>query len=211
MMLQRWNDEETRLIAEVRVRLGGLLTARPQYPDVCGDRKILRFLRGHYYNVDVVCTKMASFLKWRDDEGVDAIRNAILTGEACCPSKFPHADIILKLIPQVVVAPDAIDAYGAIICLEQYCFSPAEVLDKIGIKNYLLFVVYCLEFKMLILEQLSEEQEKAALNDMISNSDRGGTSGEDGYGVLTYTSVIRDLNGVGFDHLSPSGLKSLKA
>ena len=209
MPLQRWTTEETGLIAEVRDRLGDLLTGRPQYPDVVGDRKIIRFLRGHNNNVDSVCTKMTTFLQWRDTEGIDDIRNSILMG-ACNPAKFPKADIILDLIPQIVIAPDATDSHGALICFEQYSFSPAEVLERIGIKEYLVFVIYCLEFKMLILEQMSEEQEKNFLLERDTGNDDN-LSDSDGYGVVLYTSVIRDLDGVGFDHLSPQGFEIIKS
>lgn len=47
--------------------------------------------------------------------------------------------------------------------MEQYDFSPAEVLENVTIEEYCTFAIYILEYKTLILEQLAEEQEKAKL------------------------------------------------
>jgi hypothetical protein len=56
------------------------------------DRKILRFLRGNAYSVDKVCELMTKFLAWRDENGVDEIRESILRGGLNHPKKFPLGD-----------------------------------------------------------------------------------------------------------------------
>jgi hypothetical protein len=70
---------------------------------------------------------------------------------------------ILSLIPQLVIAPYCYDKQGAVICAEQYDFSPTEVLAKVSIEEYIVFAIYILEYKTLILEQLAEEQERLKL------------------------------------------------
>jgi hypothetical protein len=60
-----------------------------------------------------------------------------------------------------VIAPYCYDKQGAVICAEQYDFSPAEVLAKVSIEEYIVFAIYILEYKTLIMEQLAEEQERA--------------------------------------------------
>jgi len=79
--LNRWTEKETAGIAEIRRRLGTSLAARPQFPEVyqnqrikllellecnsinilsfkvVGDRKILRFLRGHNHDIDKVASR----------------------------------------------------------------------------------------------------------------------------------------------------------
>ena len=52
-------------------RLADKLSQRPQYPDVVGDRKLLRFIRGHEYNVDKACEMIVKFFEWREKNGVD--------------------------------------------------------------------------------------------------------------------------------------------
>ena len=59
----RWSAEETKKIAQIRARLGPVLLDRPQFPDVVGDRKLVRFLRGHEHNVDKVCEMVPNFLR----------------------------------------------------------------------------------------------------------------------------------------------------
>ena len=51
--MPRWSTSEQHQIDEVRKRLkdAGLLD-RPAFPEVVGDRKIVRFLRGHDHNID---------------------------------------------------------------------------------------------------------------------------------------------------------------
>ena len=44
--LKRWNENETAGLVEIRARLFSLLKNRPQFPEVVGDRKLLRFLKG---------------------------------------------------------------------------------------------------------------------------------------------------------------------
>jgi hypothetical protein len=99
--MPRWSLEEQRHIAAVRDRLQDLLTASPQYPEVVGDRKIVRFLRGHSYDVEKVVGMMSNFLKWRKEKGVDQIRMNVVEGGADHPLRFPKGELILSLIPQV--------------------------------------------------------------------------------------------------------------
>jgi hypothetical protein len=64
-MPNQWSDQEVELLAQVRERLKDKLADRPQYPEVVGDRKLIRFLRGHDYNIDKACEMIESFLDWR--------------------------------------------------------------------------------------------------------------------------------------------------
>ena len=70
------------------------------------------------------------------------------------------ADIILSLIPQLVIIPHIMDNYGCPICIEQYNFVPSEILKQITISEYVTFVIYSLEFKSLVLDQLSHQREQ---------------------------------------------------
>ena len=78
-----------------------MLLDRPQFPDVVGDRKLVRFLRGHEHNVDKVCEMVTNFLKWRDDNNMDEVRERIIRGGLNHPRSFPLGEKILQLIPQV--------------------------------------------------------------------------------------------------------------
>ena len=205
--MPRWSEEESKLVAEVRERLGSLLTDRPQYPEVVGDRKIIRFLRGHDYKIDKVVEMMTGFLNWRKEKNGDKIRDDIVNGGIDHPTKFPLGEKIISLIPQLVLAPNATDMTGAPICVEQYNFSPAKVLANLTIDEYILFIIHCLEYKMLITDQMSEHQEQALIKDKSPDE----LAKMPPYGVILYNCVIRDLNGVGFEHFGSQGMEIIRA
>jgi len=212
--MPRWNDLETKGIAHVRSKLADLISCAPQYPEVVGDRKIIRFLRGHDYDLEKVCHLMAKFLNWRKTAHVDDIRRRIVEEEYDHPIKFPKGELILSLIPQLVMAPDAHDITGSPICVEQYNFSPSDVLSKISLADYIVFVTYSLEWKSMIIEQMSEERENEYL-DSLDPEVRASIDSPDcklpPYGYLAHTCVIRDLGAVGFEHLSSRGMEIIKA
>ncbi len=194
--MPRWNQEESACLSAVKARLSEQIAAVPAYPEVVGDRKIIRFLRGHGYAVDKVCDLIINFLKWRVDNKVDDIRKHIVEGGADHPLKFPKGELILSLIPQLVLAPDALDSEGALICVDQYKFSPSEVLTKISVEEYVHFFTYVLEYRSCIIEQVSEEREAAFLNSLSEEERRNIDSPESQsppHGVIANTCVIRDL------------------
>jgi hypothetical protein len=73
----------------MRAVLGEQLTNRPQYPEVVGDGKILRFLRGHDMDVEKASAMMSKFLTWRKENGIDTIRDNIVNGGMSRPNLFP--------------------------------------------------------------------------------------------------------------------------
>jgi hypothetical protein len=197
--MPRWSALEQQGIETVRSRLKQQLSESPQYPEVVGDRKIVRFLRGHNHDVDKVTTMMSNFLKWRVDSNVNEIRKNIVENGCDHPLKFPKGELILSLIPQLVLVPDAMDNTGSPICVEQYNFVPSEVFKHINLDDYILFVTYGLEFKSLIVEQLSEEREQAFLAALTAEEraehEKNDTKSQfPPYGVLVNICVVRDLS-----------------
>lgn len=61
---------------------------------------------------------------------------------------------------------------------------------RVTIKDYLLFLVYALEYRALVMEQMSHEKEMKYLEEHPNPEDR-----EDGYGVVLLNFCIRDLQG----------------
>jgi len=74
--------------------------------------------------------------------------------------------------------------------LEQYSFSPTEMFSRVTINDYLLFLVYALEYRALVMEQMSHEEEVKYLESHPGAADR-----TDGYGMVLLNFCIRDLNG----------------
>ena len=77
-----------------------------------------------------------------------------------------------------------------------------------SIPEYIVFIIHSLEYKTLVMEQLSEERERTALQ-TIRNEPHSSQSIP--YGVLLYTCVIRDLAGVGFEHVGAKGQEIIQA
>eukprot|EP01031_Cornospumella_fuschlensis_P036109 gene36109-43787_t len=184
--MPRWSAKETELISIVRERLRPHFAESAPYPEVTGDRKIVRFLRGHEYNVDKVCDLFVKFLKWRKDNKVDEIRDNIVMHGCNHPSKFPKGALINTLIPQIVLDHQVQDNQGCPLCVETYSFSPTEVMEQISIEDYVLYMMYTLEYRSIVLEQISENRER-------ERRQRQGDDGEEPYGYIQYTCVIRDL------------------
>ena len=154
--------------------------------------------QGQALNLDAACAKVNAMLAWRRENNVDEIRNNIVSGGMDCPTKFPHADIILKYAYQIVITTDVLDFKKNTVSYESYDFNPKEVMKIISVQDYLKFLAYTLEYKALVLEQLSEERERAFL--MEHNNDPPPTSG--GYGVIVQVNIIRDLTGFGLRHMT---------
>jgi len=195
--MPRWDSREQSCINIVRERLGDQFAASPSYPEVIGDRKIIRYLRGHDYNIDKVCTLMSKFLNWRKESNVNEIRKQIVEEGCDHPLKFPKGEIIIKHIPQLVIAPDAFDRVGSPIVVEQYNFSPSEAIKHFSIADYVLYVTYCLEYRAIILEQLSEEREQAYLQSLTEEQQKSLNTSHctlPPYGVVATTCIIRDLS-----------------
>jgi hypothetical protein len=175
----------------MRSLLKNELQSVPQYPDLVGDRKLIRFLRARNGKVAEAVKLYSDFLKWYQKNNVAEVRNRILYDGINHPYKFPMGEKIIELAPQIVIAPAARDKKHQPITMETFGFDPNAVFENVTIEQYLLFLIYSLEYRALILEQLSEEAERELLSKFPSTS-----TCPDGYGVVLMTCTIRDLKGM---------------
>ena len=76
-MNYRWSAEEERKLRRMKELLQGDLAGVPQYPDVTGDRRLLRFLRARTLHVDKAVDLFRRFLAFRREHEVDAIHERI--------------------------------------------------------------------------------------------------------------------------------------
>jgi hypothetical protein len=188
--MSRWFQREIDALEQMKLLVKEARESYPPYPEVVGERRLIRFLRGLGYNPDRAAKGYLKFLKWRKDNNIDRIRNDILYGGKNHPNLFPNAEIILRVLPQIVIAPNATDYQGQPITLEIYSFDPDYVIQNITVEQYIQFLLYSLEFRTIIVEQLSEQKEKEYLDSHPNVEDR-----TEGYGVVVKLCCIRDLNG----------------
>jgi hypothetical protein len=227
--MPRWSKKDTDAIAEMRSQCAEELKNQPPYPEVIGDRRMLRFIKGHPESLDKAIEMFKNFLLWRKEYEVNVMRENILK-DMDHPTKFPGADNILRMIPTISIAFNAMDKSGAPICVDQYDFNPTEILANIELDDYIVFATYSLEYKSMILDQMAEKKERAWLEN-LSEADRekaldpydteimGEAVSQDsdevgggwGYQFTCYTCVIRDMGAVGWKHLGEDGRRIIKA
>lgn len=85
-----------------------LLSLKP----VVGDRRLIRFLRGKSLKVDESVKCIRAFLKWRDENKVDDIRQDIVYGGKDSPFKFPFGKEIIAVAPQIIISANSLDKKG---------------------------------------------------------------------------------------------------
>ena len=140
--------------------------------------------------MDKVEAKVKAMLQWRRENNIDEIRNDILYGGKDSPSKFPYANIVLKYAYQIVITHDVFDYSHNVVSLETFNFDPKEVMKLITVEQYLRFLAYTLEYKALVLEQLSEEREKKYLEEHNNSPPYD----PKGYGVIVQVNIIPSLS-----------------
>ena len=175
----RWSVEEDKALIQLKKLLSSELQDYPNYVDVIGDRKLIRFLRGFNLDIDKTYKAYQGFLKWRKDNNVNEIRNLILYGGYNNPNVFPKGELILKLMPQIVLAPYHFDNYKQPITFDIFDFDPNIVLQSITVSDYMLFLTYCVEYRSLYIEQISEEREKLFLSNnphILTNNTNSNTN-----------------------------------
>jgi hypothetical protein len=202
-MVDRWSSSEQIALQQMRTNLTDLnaFDLVPPYQDIVGDRRLLRFIRGKNGDVDEATKQYHEFLKWYVAEGMLTVRNEILYQGCDSPLSFPKGKEFITLAPQVVLAPRHTDNLGRPIMFEAFGVDPASIFSVLTIDDYILFLKYCLEYRNLVLEQLSAEAEAKASNDAAERST----------GVILNLCIIRDLNGIGWSHLSSDAKAMIKA
>ncbi len=190
-------------LAELRHRLKDEIAAANQVPEVVGDRPLIRFLRGHQFNIDKAATMYSNYLKWRKEFNVDAVRHKIVHEGYNHPNSFPHAELLYKSIPQVIISTEAFDVHGNPIAVETYNYSPREFLQQITVQDYTEFMLHTMEYKSIVMEQLAEARERKFLRDCNYNPPNG-------YGVVLSCTIIRDLSGLSMEFLSAEAKTILK-
>lgn len=148
---------------------------------------------------------MTKFLTWRTANNIDKIRDDIIYNGKVNAIQFPKGKLILSLLPQHCLLINARDKQGNPISIECFDFDPSLVLKSISLEDYLLFLTYTLEYKMIVLEQLSHIEEQRILATYNKNDPSSG------YGVILRHFVIRDVKGLGLAHVGHDGQRIIKA
>jgi hypothetical protein len=188
--MSRWLPDEELALAEIRQKLKKEISEQLPFPEVVGDRRLLRFYNGNERKTTKAIEAYRKFLEWRKTVHADQVRQDILYGNAKSPMKFPAGAKIIKIAPQIVFTANATDRLGQPLVVETFDFSPKDFLDNITIDEYLTFLLYSLEYRAMALEQISDMREKQYLKAHPDPSTR-----QQRYGKIVYLCNIRDLHG----------------
>lgn len=122
-------------------------------------------------------------------------------GKANSPFRFPHGEKIISLAPQIVMTALATDRKNQPIIVERYDFNPKHFTENVTINDYLLFLTYCMEYRQLMLEQLSDLYERKYIAEHTQEEIENGPP----YGVLMKVCTIRDFKGVSLAFFGQDG------
>lgn len=112
------------------------------------------------------------------------------------------------MYPQITILADAHDKLLNPITVETYNFSPSRVLKEVTHEEYRQFMIFSLEFKAVVLEQMAEQRERDLMKRYEGHPPEA-ADGE-GYGVVLQCCTIRDLNGVGMEFLGSDAKQLIK-
>jgi hypothetical protein len=77
-----------------------------------------------------------------------------------------------------------------LLAFEAFGFNPKEAFKVLTKEEYLVFLTYCLEYRAIVMEQMSYEYEEEYLRNHPDPTAR-----KDGYGVVLLFFSIRDMKG----------------
>lgn len=63
--VHRWSRAEHEMLVEMRRRLANEMAECGRFPEVVGDRGLIRFIRGHGHNIDKATEMYGNYLRWR--------------------------------------------------------------------------------------------------------------------------------------------------
>ena len=189
--MSRWIESERVGLAKMKEIIAEDLQSVPPYPDVVGDRRLIRFLRGRHCDVDAAVKQYRGFLQWWKDSKVEEVRNNILYGGMNHPFRFPMGEQIINFVPQIVIAPHSESLKGHVVTLDCMGFDANALFETCTADQILKFIIYTLEFRSLVLEQLGHEREQEYLRQHPDPADR-----TDGYGTIPMLCAIKDLKGL---------------
>lgn len=159
-------DEEVVLLERLREELALDLAAVPSYPDVVGDIRLLRTLRGFDHSVADAAAAFRAHLAVRHSRNLDEVRASILEDwggrlwDLRCEDA-PHGELISSYMPEVLIFartqrgdPIGLGLWGK---GRPHAFV-AEVEDWEA--KFSRYYCYMNEARMLLLDQASREQRR---------------------------------------------------
>ena len=153
------DEAEARQIAEMRKELAADLSAMRcgAWPDVTGDVRLLRFLRGFDNDVNKAVAAVRDLLQIRKKYRMDEAHEKYASLDCSHLSPFPHQAVIDRCKPGLPTV--GLSRTGLPVCYEPLRYHKyAKTLDEIGEDGVVEFYVAQCEARNMQLHLLSEQQ-----------------------------------------------------
>jgi hypothetical protein len=140
-----------------------------KFPELVGDVRLLRFLRGHKQNVAVAATKFRDMIAQRKALHLDEIRTAIVE-KNLGPDDFPGFAKLIQHIP-FLHAYDLMDATNDhVFYFEMSGYADFKSLvEQLTDDEWTQYFLYEMEYRAMKLDQLSRKNEKLVKTVFVRN------------------------------------------
>ena len=183
--LQPLNAVQKQALALMKQKLYDDMLSASQFEEVVSERRLLRFLRGMNFDIELAVSMFRDMLRWRKENDVDAIRTDIVENDMT-PADFPHAGRVQRYYMSNMQYGH--DEHGRPIHVEQIgktCVK--KLLSSFSEEEWIRHHIYQMEYLMLELDRISKEQ-----------------------GKLVRIVSIYDLRGLSKEHLHRGAIKLFK-
>ena len=145
-LTSRWCPVDTESLSKLRRALYSdnnnsdniaLLNSQPPYPEVVGDRRLLRYIKAAKYDINAAKESYLNTLRFRKQYNVNEIRNDIVFGGKNCPINFPNGSKILSYFKTIVLSVNHRDVDGNPISYEDFSSSPSRLLANVSKEEYI--------------------------------------------------------------------------
>jgi hypothetical protein len=183
------NEQQVAAIAIMRRELADDLQQAAQYPELVGDRRLLRFLRGHKFDIAMACKMMRTMFAWRRENNIDEIRDKIADGQMT-PEQFPCYEKIIPCYP-FMFSMEHKDKAGHPLNYERTGrIRPRALMQVVTQEEFIHFHVHMMEYVQIHLERLSASDKK---------------------GHLMRLCAVKDLDGLGVHMMMPEAIVWMQA
>ena len=167
------NGQQASALEIMRRELADELQKAPQFPELVGDRRLLRFLRGHKFDIATACKMMKAMFAWRRDNNIDEIREKIDKGKMT-PDQFPCYDKIVPFYP-FMFDMEHKDKLGHPLNFERTGrMRPRALMQSVTQEEFVHFHIHMMEYVQIHLERLSAGAEKGHLMRLCAVKDLDG-------------------------------------
>jgi len=179
--------EEAPLLIRMRIELAADLETCPQYDDVTGDIRLLRFLRGYKHSVSQACIAYRAMLATRMQHDVDAIRRQVLA-RSLSAEDMPHGAEIYPFYPIQLDCGQS--KHGHLVSVDPVGqLRLREVMREVGPEKMFEFMIGVSELRQIIMDEVSVES-----------------------GHLVQSVQVKDLHGLSMSMLKdPKAVSTLQA